>query len=140
MIEYLDLTDLLMIGELVLGVPAYDLAKSGRMELAESALHAPAASFNGKEFYPDLAVKAAVLCAHLAKNHPLVDGNKRLAFVAMVEFVERNGWEWTPPTGDDGEVTDLVIRRVAASPLDDTTIAELADWVRAHTGMPRLPA
>jgi hypothetical protein len=36
---------------------------------------------------------------HLATNHPLTDGNKRMAFLAMVEFVERTGFEWVPPRG-----------------------------------------
>ncbi len=44
------------------------------MELADSALHAPAASFGGEEFYPDLFDKAAVLTCRLAWNHPLPDG------------------------------------------------------------------
>lgn len=136
MIHYLDLADLLVIAEMLLDTPAEDLAKAGRLDLAESALHAPAARFDGVEFYPDMATKAAVLCAHLVKNHPLIDGNKRLAFVAMVEFLERNGYSWTPPEGDeDGEVTDGTIRRVAAGALDDDVITDLSMWVRRCTGM-----
>lgn len=136
MIHYLDLADLLVIAEMLLDTPAEDLAKAGRLDLAESALHAPAARFDGIEFYPDMATKAAVLCAHLVKNHPLIDGNKRLAFVAMVEFLERNGYPWTPPVGDDdGEVTDRTIRRVAGCVLDDEVIADLSTWIRRCTGM-----
>ncbi|HEX3787962.1 MAG TPA: type II toxin-antitoxin system death-on-curing family toxin [Pseudonocardiaceae bacterium] len=115
MTEHLDLADLLVIAELVLATPAEDLAKTRRPELPESASHAPAAGFDGVEFYPDLATKTAVLCTHLAKNHPLMDGNKRLAFMAMIEFLTRNGYEWNPPEGDeDGIVTDQMIRQVAA--------------------------
>ena len=138
MTSYLDLSDLLVIAELLLDVPAQDLAKMSRLDLAESALHAPAAEFGGVQFYPDLAAKAAVLCAHLVKNHPLPDGNKRLAFVAMVEFVERNGFTWTPPSGDeDGEVTDRVIRAVAVGELNEDVIAWLTQWVRECAGIPR---
>ena len=86
-VAYLDLADFLAISELVLGNPADDIARVSRLELAESALHAPAASFGGIEFYPDLVVKAAVLCTRLVKNHPLPDGNKRVGFVSMIEFV-----------------------------------------------------
>jgi death-on-curing protein len=137
MTEYLDLADLLVIAEILLDVPAEDLAKASRLDLAESALHAPGASYEGVEFYPDLAVKAARLCAHLAKNHPLPDGNKRLAFVAMVEFLERNGYDWTPPEGDwDGEVTERMILAVASGPLTDESIDDLARWVRNCTGIP----
>jgi death on curing protein len=51
------------------------LAKGSRLDLADSALHAPSASFEGNEFYPDLIDKAAVLTSRLAWNHPLIDGN-----------------------------------------------------------------
>ena len=105
-VAYLDLADFLAIGELVLGNPAEEIARVSRLELAESALHAPAAAFGGIEFYPDLAIKAAVLCTRLVKNHPLPDGNKRVGFVCMIEFCLRNGLTWTPPPGDeDGEVS-----------------------------------
>ena len=49
----------------------FDVADLG---LAESALHAPAATFGAVEFYPDLITKARVLVVHLTKNHPLPDG------------------------------------------------------------------
>ena len=55
------------------------LAKSGRIDLADSALHAPAAGFGDEDFYPDVYDKAAVLTCRLAWNHPLPDGNKRSA-------------------------------------------------------------
>jgi death on curing protein len=61
--HYLDLADFLLIAEAVLDIPAEDLARAGQLELAESALHAPAAEFGGVEFYPDLARKAAVLAS-----------------------------------------------------------------------------
>jgi death-on-curing protein len=125
-----------LIAEAVLGIPAESLAKTERIGLLESAVLAPAASFEGTEFHPNLAVKAAVLAGHIAKNHPLPDGNKRVAFLAMVELLERNGYEWTPPPGDeDGEITDRVIRAVAASDLSEETIAELTDWIKSCTGL-----
>ena len=49
-VEYLDLADFLAITELVLEVPADQISRISRLELAESALHAPAASFGGIEF------------------------------------------------------------------------------------------
>jgi hypothetical protein len=64
-VNYLGLEDLLVIGEQVLDVPAVDLMKICNLGLADSALHSPAASFGGVEFYPELAIKAAVLCSHL---------------------------------------------------------------------------
>jgi death-on-curing protein len=58
--EYLDLADYLLIAETVLGVPAERIAGWPGVGRAESALNAPAASFGGVEFYPDVIDKAAV--------------------------------------------------------------------------------
>ncbi len=129
-IRYLDLADFLIIAEAVLGLSAEQIALHTKLALADSALHAPAASFAGEEFYPDLPTKAAVLCAHLVKNHPLLDGNKRVALLATIEFCGRNGHVWGPPPGDeDGEVTADVIIHLAARSLDDEAIATLAKWI-----------
>lgn len=88
------------------------------------------------EFYPDFATKAAVLCVRIAKNHPLPDGNKRVAFVCMVEFCLVNGFDWMPPPGDeDGEASTQVILDVAAGPGDDQAVAELGGWIRARIGL-----
>jgi death on curing protein len=65
-----------------------------------------------------------VLCVHLARNHPLPDGNKRVAYLALLEFLARNGVEWTPPTVDE---TVATIEGVAAGPVSER---ELADWLR----------
>src|SRR6266542_2623981 len=97
MVEYLGLADYLLIAEAVLGVPAEVLALSTDLHLADSALNAPAASFGGHELRPSFAQKAAVLCIRVCNNHPLVDGNKRVAYEVLREFVARNGYEWTDP-------------------------------------------
>ncbi len=70
-VAYLDLADFLAISELVLQEPGDDIAWVARLDPAESALCAPAASFGGVEFYPDLVTKAAVLCTRIVKNHPV---------------------------------------------------------------------
>jgi hypothetical protein len=56
---YLDLADFLLIGEAALGVSAEDLARVAHLNLAASALDAPAAEFGGVEFYPEFPMKAA---------------------------------------------------------------------------------
>ncbi|MCC5949918.1 MAG: Fic family protein [Nitriliruptoraceae bacterium] len=120
--EYLDLADFLLIAEAVLDIPAEDLARVARMELAESALHAPAATFGGVEFYPDLASKTAVLAARLINNHPLPDGNKRVGYLCALEFVARNGGTWTHPPDDlEGDDTVAMIEGVAAGKIDEDT-------------------
>jgi death on curing protein len=125
---YLELADYLLIAEAVLGLPAEVIANFNRIGLAASALAAPQAGFGGVEAYPDFATKAAVLCWHLVKNHPLPDGNKRCAFLATIEFVERNGRAWRPAPGDPDE-TDRVIRAVAAGEMSQ---AALVEWIAAR--------
>jgi death-on-curing protein len=121
---YLDLADYLLIAEAVLGVPAEEIARWPGIGLAESALHAPAAAFEGVEFYPDVIEKAAVLCARLARNHPLPDGNKRVAYLALLELLARNGVEWKPPSVEE---TVATIEGVAAGRVSER---ELAEWLR----------
>jgi death-on-curing protein len=94
--------------------------------LAESALYAPAATFAGVELYPDLTTKARVLVIHLVKNHPLLDGNKRAAYLAMLEFLARNGRRFHA-TNVDGTIDMMV--RIAGSEVDATKVEE---WIRRH--------
>ncbi len=124
MAEYLDLADYLLIAESVLGVPLEAIAEWPGIGLAESALRAPAMGFGGVEFYPDLLDKAAVLCVRLARNHPLPDGNKRVAYLALVEFLARNDIEWRPPSTDE---TVSTIEGVAAGEVSEQ---ELGEWLR----------
>jgi death-on-curing protein len=129
-IRYISLAEYVWLAEQVTGTDAAVLAKASRIDLADSALAAPAASFGGQEFYPDLFDKAAVLVCRLAWNHPLVDGNKRAAWAALVLFIDLNGgrWEPDPPDVDDAERTMLAI---ATHEIDEATVsAWLRDRVR----------
>jgi prophage maintenance system killer protein len=129
-VRALELADFLLIAEAVLAIPAKRIAEESSLHLADSALHAPLACFGGEDFYPEFALKAAVLCAHLVKNHPLRDGNAPVALIATIEFCQRNGHPWTPPPGDeDGEATASRFFDLAAATLDEGTIAELASWI-----------
>jgi death-on-curing protein len=82
---YLSLEDLLDLIQALGAGPVRDLG------LLDSACHRPQATFFGREAYPTLASKAAALMHTLACNHPLVDGNKRLALLATVVFIRING-------------------------------------------------
>jgi death on curing protein len=128
--SYLELADYLLIAEAVTGLPAEIIANFDRIGLAQSALAAPQMGFGGVEAYPEFETKAAVLCWHLVKNHPLPDGNKRCAFLATVEFVERNGRTWVPAPGDPDE-TDRVIRGVASG---EVSTEDFHKWVVARCG------
>ena len=128
MTRYLDLADYLVIAEAVTGISAETLLRTPRIDLADSALHAPAASFGGVEFHPEFELKAAVLCSRLARNHPLPDGNKRAAYLSMLEFVERNGRSWKRSPADPDE-TVRIIEAVAANELSET---DLAEWIKGR--------
>ena len=129
MTRYLSLAEYLWLVEQVTGIDAAVLAKAARLDLADSALHAPQASFEGQEFYPDVIDKAAVLACRLAWNHPLIDGNKRASWTSLVVFVNLNGviWDPDPPDVDEAEHAMLA---VAAHEVDEEW---LAGWLRQRT-------
>ena len=59
--------------------------------MLDSALNAPFQTFGGEDVYPSLQQKAARLCFGLVKNHPFVDGNKRIGAHVMLVFLALNG-------------------------------------------------
>jgi len=61
------------------------------IKLLESAIEAPFAAFAGVSNHPTVQKKAARLAYGLIKNHPFVDGNKRVGILAMMTFLELNG-------------------------------------------------
>lgn len=61
--------------------------------LLESALNQPRAMFDGLYLHDSLAKMAAAYGFHICKNHPFIDGNKRVALVAMDTFLQKNGYE-----------------------------------------------
>ena len=109
-VDYVDLVDYVAIAAEVTGVDAATLMRTARLDLADSALHAPASGFGDVEFFTDFVTKAAVLVVRLTQNHPLTDGNKRAAWVALRVFLEINHWSWNaPPSIDDAELAMLAI-------------------------------
>ena len=129
-VRYLTLDDWTYLCAEVLDVELATITFTADLHLADSALHAPQASFGEDDAYPDMVDKAAVLGWHLVKNHPLPDGNKRCALVAMVVFLKLNGVSWATPTADEAVATMLA---VAAGELD---AGGLATWLRAHASRP----
>jgi death on curing protein len=86
-----DIADFLLVAEAVLEVDAARLAHVARIPLAESALVAPFASFAGHDLYDTPIQRAAVLASRVMRNHPLPDGNKRVALVLMRLYLRENG-------------------------------------------------
>ena len=117
MIEYLTLEDVLVLAE-DLGVgPVRDVG------LLDSAVHRPRVSVFGRDAYPDIDTKAAVLLESLVRNHSLVDGNERLGWLAVVVFYGLN--DITLDAVDD-DAYDLVI--AIASGLTTYQASRLATW------------
>lgn len=114
MTEYLDLDDLLA---------AADSAVGGRAEvrdvgLLQAAVARPQATVFGDDAYPSLDEKAAALLHSLVTGHPLVDGNKRLGWVAVRLFYLQNGADIRPAVDDAFElvvsVADGILRDVVS--------------------------
>ncbi len=126
MTRYLSLAEYLWLAEQVTGVKAEVLSKVASIDLADSALHAPSASFGGQEFYPDVIDKATVLVCRLAWNHPLPDGNKRAAWAALVLFLDLNGMVWSPDPPDVDEAEQAMLA-IAAHEVNESWVS---DWLR----------
>jgi death-on-curing protein len=114
---YLTDADLLYVGQRALGgvVPVRDQG------LLESALARPRASAFGTDAYGSLNEKAAALTHSLARNHGLIDGNKRLSLAALIAFLGMNGRRLTWSNDD---VYEFIVD-VASGRLDD--VSDIAD-------------
>jgi death on curing protein len=107
---FLDLEDLLHVARRTLAdVEIRDVG------LLESASARPRSTAFGEDAYPSIHLKAAALLHSIARNHPLVDGNKRLALAATIAFYGLNGLRLTM---SNDEAYELVMA-VAAGELDD---------------------
>jgi death-on-curing protein len=98
--------------------------------LLESALARPQTTVFGEDAYPTLHLKAAALLHSLARNHALVDGNKRLAWAATAVFLGINGHRVVACQDD---VVDFVLSVASGELTDVDKIAEvLAPWSAAR--------
>ncbi|HNV15954.1 MAG TPA: type II toxin-antitoxin system death-on-curing family toxin [Dermatophilaceae bacterium] len=119
MIEYLALEDVLtLIDDLGVG-PVRDVG------LLDSAVHRPQASVFGVDAYPNIDEKAAALLESLVRNHTLIDGNKRLGWLAIVVFYGLNDITLDAP---DDEAYDLVIAMASGASTYQEAAAHLSRW------------
>lgn len=105
----------LQVAERVLDIDADRLKNVTKIGSAESALAAPIASFGGHDFYEDPVQRAAILASRIMRNHPLPDGNKRVALILMEHYLEDQGLRCT---ASDVEV-DRIFRAVAGSEMGE---------------------
>lgn len=125
---YVTFGDYCGIAAEVLGTTPEQVARLPRIALADSALASPRAGFGDQDAYPTLIEKAAVLVEHLARNHPLPDGNKRCAFLAVERFLAANGL----PIRDADPDTDVpMVKRIAAG---EAAPNEIVGWLKERTG------
>ncbi|SDE29256.1 type II toxin-antitoxin system death-on-curing family toxin [Glycomyces harbinensis] len=92
--------------------------------LLESAAARPRTNVFGTEAYESVPEKAAALLHSIVANHPLVDGNKRLGFLAAATFLELNGLRLDGPDVIEDKAYDLVIAVASGSLSDVGDIAE----------------
>ncbi|HEY7263328.1 MAG TPA: type II toxin-antitoxin system death-on-curing family toxin [Trebonia sp.] len=119
---FLTLPELLHIAERTLG--DYAVRDYG---LLEAALARPQATAFGKDAYPDLDAKAAAFLHSIARNHALIDGNKRLGFAALIAFYGLNGRRLTLTNDAAYEL----VMNVASGRLD--TVDDIAAVLRRGT-------
>src|ERR1700685_3800788 len=113
-VEYLDLEDVMELIRMLGVGPIRDLG------LLDSAVSRPRSSAFGEDAYETLSLKAAALLHSMTKNHALVDGNKRLAWLATVVFCDLNGF--VAQLSDDDAFQH--VWDVASSQMDVPIIAE----------------
>ena len=93
--------------------------------MLDSALNAPFQTFGGEDVYPSLQKKAARLCFGLVKNHPFVDGNKRIGAHVMLVFLALNGIELQH---SQTELSDVILQLAAG----EIEVTDLLHWILAH--------
>jgi death-on-curing protein len=91
----------------------------------ESAVAQPRMTSGGADLYPSLVEKSAALCFSLVKNHPFVDGNKRVGHAAMETLLILNGSEIEASTDEQ----EQLVLALAAGQLSRE---DLVAWLRAH--------
>uniref|UniRef100_A0AAU3GWJ6 Fic family protein n=1 Tax=Streptomyces sp. NBC_01401 TaxID=2903854 RepID=A0AAU3GWJ6_9ACTN len=114
--QYLTLPELLNLAERLGAAEVRDYG------LLDSALARPQASVFGQDAYPDVWQKAAALMESLARNHALVDGNRRIAWYATWVFLHMNGHPLD--AGFDVDEAERFVLDACQGTLDMAKIAE----------------
>jgi len=122
-VVYLELGDVLAIAGEVLELKADALISVTDLGLADSAVSRPNASFGGEEFYPTIAEKAATLLFGIARNHAFIDGTKRVALLATLQFLNCNGHDL------DLQPPEQAYKTIAAVAAGTITLDDLTNWI-----------
>lgn len=119
--EFLSLEGLLDIVTALRIGPVRDLG------LLNAAALRPQTTLMGQDAYPSTAAKAAALLESLAKNHALIDSNKRLGWAACSVFLSLNALEISETVSND-DVYDLVVAVASSRVTLVQVCATLSDW------------
>ena len=123
--DFLSLEDVLLLHSDQ--VDLYGGAQGVRdLNLLESAIAQPQATYGGTHLHGDLFEMAAAYLFHIVRNHPFMDGNKRTGAVAALAFLDLNGVEVDAPKGSLYDLTMSVATGQAGK-------AEIAEFFRKHT-------
>lgn len=95
--------------------------------LLESAIYRPQATFGGQDLYPDLFSKAAALGYSIIKNHPFIDGNKRIGYEVMRLFLRWNGYDIKKGCVEEKYALVMKIAEGSASE------QQLVDWLKDNS-------
>ena len=98
------------------------------IDLLKSALGMPSVTFGGEFLHTDIYEMAAAYLFHLVKNHPFVDGNKRVGVVAALVFQALNGFDFTAPEDD-------LVEMVLAVARDEMDKAQVAVCIRSWSNL-----
>ncbi len=121
MTRYLNTVELIIINEELIG----HQSQLRDVDLLEAAVLRPQASAFGEDAYPTISEKAAAFFHSLSRNHAFVDGNKRTSTVAVLLFLELNGYRvtWEPQAALEF-ILDI------STGIHD--IAAITQWLTAH--------
>ena len=110
----------------MLALEADEILRVTDLGLADSAVARPQAGFGDEEFCPTIEAKAASLLFGLARNHAFIDGNKRIAVLATLQFLNSNGLDLDLTPVEEAFQTVI---QVASG---DLTLEELTAWIRGR--------
>ena len=128
--RYPNLPEVLALAELAIGLPDSAHRNTEMCRLIDSALHSPQATFDGQDLIPEIHAKAAVLCRHVCLNHPFPDGNKRMAWLITLLFLELNGHQMYE---DDIRAICVMVEIASSNTNQDEITAAFSRWIRPKT-------